>query len=125
LRRRLVDHYSDDPDVSREPPAFSGAALYWLVLLAVTVLAAFGLYFAYPEGPLVTVIVLALGLPLLQLGASVVSFIVLALWQRPDQLAQVGQVGKITIGTVIGAIVGIVLMVALGILAALLAGLFK
>jgi len=121
-RQRLVQHYYDDEDEpQRAQPGVSGAGLYWLLLLAVTPGAA-GVVFLLVRDVLVTGILLALGLPLLQIGASVLSFIGLALWPRPDQTLQMSQVGKITLGSVVGTVLGLVVMVGLGVLALFLFG---
>jgi hypothetical protein len=114
LRRRLVDHYVEDV------PGLSGAGLYWLVLGALAVVTPVALSFAFPESALVIAILAVLGLPLLQFATSVLCAIVLALWQRPDQASQLGQVGKITLGTLIGSVLGLLAMAALGVAFSLL-----
>lgn len=92
----------------------SAAPLYWLLLAVGGILAAvFG-------GPLLGahsdasagVWILALGLPAIQLGVSVVAALIIAVVPTyPDKGAYLASLAKITGGAIAGTVLGIVLMV--------------
>lgn len=122
--RLLVEEYEElDTDVlpaGRPPPEFlrkrgaSGVAVYWWALLALVVVAiVLGGVSGKEAGIGMALLGLALGLPALQLAASVVAALVMVASVREDKKYQLIQVGKITLGTFAGTVLGIIAMVVL------------
>ena len=65
------------------------------------------------EGLLIGIIIILLVLPAMQLGAALVTAVILGLSNRPDKRFQAKQLGKIVLGVLAGTFIGIVLMVVI------------
>ncbi len=95
----------------------SAVKLFWLSLLALIALG-WPLLLAWNYGPYFTSsallvfsgFILLLWLPGFQVGACLVTWLILAVSTRPDKRSQLRQLGKILLGVVIGTIVGLLLM---------------
>ena len=103
-------HYDvDDFDIelpSLAKPGLSAISTYWYTFLILT---AIGGLIALASG-VVGVVILVLVLPLVQLGAVVVSAMLLALNPRSVQDGQLWTLGKIALGLVVGTGLGVVSM---------------
>lgn len=98
----------------------SAVAVYWLSLLVLTFLFLGGAGVMALTGDtgviLGGVVLLALGLPVLQLVAAVPTAIYLGVSSRVDRRYEFGQLGKILAGTVLGTLLGIAVMVGIWVL---------
>jgi hypothetical protein len=86
-------------------------AVFWWTFLALVMLG--GLVILLLEGAGAAVLILALVLPGVQLGAALVTAVVLVAPARPDKPYQLRQLAKIVLGTVAGTILGLLAMLPL------------
>ena len=122
--RLLVEEYEYDKASSGAGHwGLSAVAVYWLLLLGLSVLAvALGVLYGIKEKVpmesdlLITLICLVLGLPVLQMVSSVGTALVMVVSPRTDKKEQLIQVPKMTLGMVAGTVLGILSMVGLGLL---------
>jgi len=124
--RLLVEEYEFDDDAPksaalssqfRRRQGISGVALYWMLLLVfVSGALILGLSWRGDLGGVgAAVLGLALGLPVLQLLASLITVLVLVASVRDDKGFQLLQIGKITLGCVAGTGLGILTMVGIAV----------
>jgi hypothetical protein len=109
--RRGTFEQRHNPFFKRTP---SAASLYWLSVLAGCVLVAFwsvGKSQDTKEGVVVAFWYLLLGLPFVQLGASIIAALLILLDHRyEDKTAALGALGRITAYSLAGALAGLALM---------------
>jgi hypothetical protein len=124
-RPPITQHYDPEvrglvPKVSKE--GVSALALFWWIFLGLCVLAfPIGAALSYGDtavGVMVTIVVLLLIMPALQLVSLFISLVAVALMNRPDRRYQLTQVGKAGLGLIVGTVVGILVMVGIGMLIA-------
>jgi hypothetical protein len=97
----------------------SAVSLFWWVLLALVLLGCLlGSFHGAPQGPLIAGVIILLVLPGLQLGAGVVTLLILAVSPRQDKAYQLWQLGKIFLGVIVGAGAGLLIMLGLFVLLA-------
>ena len=118
----------DDPDFpfpyrrdefDEESPAFSPALLYWLLLSFLIAVTAVWYYLSSsgsrgplsgnPQELLIGLFIAIMILPGLQVGASVLAALAIALFYG-EKYAPLMRVGKITLWSVVGTLVGLLLM---------------
>jgi hypothetical protein len=103
----------ETPNV-RKPTGTSGVAIYWYAMLALLVIVLiYGVVSSIngaSDGVGGVILGLALGLPGLQLLASLIACLILVASVREDRNFQIIQVGKITLGCVLGTGVGLLIM---------------
>jgi hypothetical protein len=92
----------------------SAVRLFWQALLVLSVLGALLSIAGGPSGPMAAGFIILLALPLVQLGAAVVTALILAMSEFPDKSYQFRQLGKIVLGLVVGTVLGILAMVLVG-----------
>jgi hypothetical protein len=106
----------DEPRIALPKSSLSAVSLFWwtfLVLTAVGLLVAIG-YLRGDRLALVGgVIIILLILPGLQLGAALLTAIILAVTAHPNKGYQFWQLGKIVLGVVIGTLIGLGVMWAM------------
>lgn len=100
-------------------PRYSVAKQYWLSLLVVCLVSA-TLYVGIEHrglGTMEGLLVFALVLPMLQLGASVLVLVTLLATRRrrPGHAERMSHLGRITLRAFIGGLIGIGLMIVIGI----------
>jgi hypothetical protein len=105
---------SDD----RTTPAPWAVVLFWLISLILMFIALVLLAGSFgsgssKDGILIAGIIILLVFPALQLGAVILSAILLPLVARSSQSYQYGQLGKITVGLIAGTFTGLLIMSAL------------
>jgi hypothetical protein len=102
-----------DPERGIALTAFgrSAVSLFWGTVLVLGAVG--GFLFGVAEGLVVGAIILLLVLPGVQLGAALVTALLLAVGARPDKLYQFQQLARIVLGTVAGTSLGLLLMVLL------------
>lgn len=96
-------------DISETPPVLSthlGTGVYWKCLGALIFITGV----IYAEELSTMLLVLLLAMPGIQLGASVLSLIVLAFSSSPERSLALRQVWRVTIWTVLGGLIGIAVM---------------
>jgi hypothetical protein len=106
------------PPIGPAPPmkGLSGVALYWIVLVILTPIASVALAFAESkprdgEEILAWFLgVLFLGLPAVQLAASVVASILILFWPPEERPRRLQQIGRITLWSVCGTGIGLGVM---------------
>lgn len=91
-----------------EKSASAGIVAYWMILVA---LVGIVLLISLPFGSWNWLWVLLIGLPVLQLLASTLAFLVVVVFPVPDRKIAIAAVAKITAGAIIGAVAGGVLVV--------------
>jgi hypothetical protein len=98
----------DRPSVNH--PAGNGisaVALFWWLLLGLSIV---GLIWGGSQGGSdaigVTLVILALTLPAVQLGSAILVLLLLLFSPRLDRSYQLKQLGKITLGTIVGTVAG-------------------
>ncbi len=122
-RLPITYYYDEDvqanvPSVRRPgPPA---VLVFWWVFMALCALALpLSAVLMYQSGPafglIVSVILLLLALPLVQLVSVVIALVLVALIPRPDKGYQLLQLGKITLGVIAGSLLGILAMFIIGV----------
>jgi hypothetical protein len=86
--------------------------LYWFMLAAMTLATCVVTPFLNSprEAVLVTGLVVALGLPALQLAASLVAFLIILVGPFPDRGAAGEQIGMITLKAFVGGVIGAAVM---------------
>ena len=89
-----------------KPGHRSVALMYWIVLAVLTI----GTFAYYGERQGESLVIIALFMPLIQLAAGVVTAIGVAISFGQDVRFGLGQVGKITLWTILGALIGIGVM---------------
>ena len=128
--RLLVEEYdfNDDesaipsPEILARKRGLSAIAVYWVVVLLLSVLAAGGTVYLgmsssrSSDNFFIALVLLVLGFPVLQLVASLLTALVMVASTQSDKWRQLLQVGKITLGTLIGTVLGIVSMVGIAFL---------
>jgi len=106
-----------EPRIDLAKSRLSAQRVFWLTFLVLTV---GGMVLgSVQHGPVVTGIILFLALPGVQLGAILVTGIILAVTTPPDNRYPFRQLGKIFEGTLAGAFLGALAMAGIGLLFAL------
>jgi hypothetical protein len=125
--RLLVEEYEleDQPGGETAAPEFrrkakmSAVALYWWLVAAFSALPlGYGVLIGLSEPRIestlvITLVLMALGMPLIQLAASLVAGVVLVASLRDDKGYQLLQLGKITLGSIVGTVAGVLAMVGI------------
>jgi hypothetical protein len=127
-----LTHYWDEEDYEpvpltqrgrpgRAPSLPSAVKLFWwtlLLLMGVVPLLVLGwtsrgsgFTHQLPSAIYIGVIIILFVLPGLQLGAALVTALILAVSPRPDKGYQFRQLGKIVLGVVVGTLLGVLVMV--------------
>lgn len=122
--RSEEEFWASEPEYDRVSSEQAAVRLYWYLLTGAATLVGLvsltllreGGQFASSGALIWGVIILLLFLPLIQLGASFLTAIVVvcasASW-FPNRAAAFRRVGKLTMSTIVGAVIGIILMVGL------------
>ena len=116
----------EDSSIDRERAAalivrrHSAVSLFWWTVLALSVIG-FVFFLFYRDGeagprqgtdPLVSLMIIVLIFPVIQLGAVIVTAVILALSKRPDKSFQFRLLRKISVGLIVGTVVGAIGTVA-------------
>lgn len=108
---------SKSADILAEEPRSGGQAIaiYWLTLLGLVLATAIlvGATAGGGEAGVIAVLLVALGLPLLQLGASLVAWFIVLLGPVRDKGAAAERIGKITLAAFLWALAGVLIMIPL------------
>lgn len=95
-------------------PRYSAHGLYWLLTLIISgVITTLALASERHDRAAATVLVAAIFLPLYQLGASLVAWIVIACSSRVGKEVRLRHLGKITWRSFLGAVIGALVMLPL------------
>ena len=86
---------------------------WWTVLILVFSGTVLGFIAEGPNGLAMSLLMIVLVLPGVQLGAAIAVALILAASARPDKSQQLRQISKIALGVVLGTIAGILAMAAL------------
>jgi hypothetical protein len=92
-------------------PGSSAAAIFWWLLCLLVLLG--GVFGILNKQGAVTVVIILLVFPLIQLASALITLVVFACWRRDDKVYQLKQLAKITAGIVLGSVVGILAMLVL------------
>lgn len=120
-RTQEEEDYADAPDAGRPGGGPFAVRVFWLstLILGVLVLAGGGVLAItnqpgdFVNGVLVAGFAIIMLLPALLLVAAAVAAVVIGLSGQPDKARELGQLGRITAGSLIGALVGTVPMACL------------
>jgi hypothetical protein len=109
---RALDAPGEKRDFTLPPQGIRGVLLFWVTLLVLVVLGGpvVALWKDVREISVAYLLILLFFLPGFQIGACLVTYVILIVSSRPDSRYQILQVSKILVGVVVGAGAGLLLL---------------